>query len=111
MGLVAFFKSLFETSAEELEHVKEKEKQRVLRVMANCYQSNRNAAISLSSIYYKLKECGWYMEVIPLIDIITELTRMGFIQRLDGGDSEKPAKDVEYVISDRGLNFLGFSGR
>lgn len=93
---------------EEAERLRQRRMGDVLLVMARYYQEHpKNASMTFWVIAQKLRQEGLVIDLIALIQTLDNLMAQGLIQKLDGGNKERRATDVDYIISDNGLNHVG----
>lgn len=86
---------------------KAKRKQFVLGVLSRLYFDDESGIVSFNELFKKfcLLESLSAAEFGCLLD---ELVADGFVQRIDGGNKEKPQVEVSYAITPNGLNSIGY---
>ena len=93
---------------ETAERLRQKRMGDVLLVMARHYHEYpNNGSWPYWVIAHKLRQESAGMAPMTLVETLEQLTAQGLIQRLDGGDKQRPATAVDYIISDKGLNHVG----
>lgn len=112
MGLFQFIARIFGSVPISPEEVLERRKKLTLRIMRSACpggEQDETSFLRLQDIYRVFVSKETDVSLLVFIDIMHDLVAEGFVQRIDGGRKELPPMAVHYVISDLGINHIGYA--